>query len=98
MSSHLNRPIVRLNEDGQRSFATPGACLHRLELEVYTFEDQVRLELHEWRPGQAIDGSLVWQHRSRERTTEPLASLVSTRALARSSEWLAKEGWPGVVF
>ena len=91
-----HRPVVRLAEDGSRSFFEPGRLQARVTLTLAVYTDQARAELLAWAPDDPPGGHLAWEYHIG--LAVPLKASVRNAAsmLGNTSEWLVKSGWPGL--
>lgn len=97
MSKHLNRPVIGMHDDGSRYLYEAGPLIHRAELKVATYTDQVRAEMWEYLEGQPVGGHLVWEHHIRRSTDRHESGMTTAEAMRHTSEWLARRGWPGLT-
>lgn len=97
MHDDLTRPLVRLAADGSRYFAEPSQLQARMTLSLSVYSNQVRAELVQWQPEDVVSGHVVWQHHIRGNYAREGATRFSAQMLGQTSEWLSKQGWPGIA-
>lgn len=86
----------KVDPPSDRGQSTLPSMHARLTLTASVYGDQVRAELHQWQPGDAPGGHLVWQHHNRADLSEQSAAQRATEIMEATAEWLVKCGWPGV--
>lgn len=96
MTDKLSRPIVQLAADGSRFFAEPSELRSRVSLVVSLYSNQTRAELVQWETCDVVAGHVVWQHHIRSSNPNLGASRAAATMLGQTSEWLSRQGWPGI--